>query len=349
VSPGRRRYRYRLRRLTPVWLAVAAAVVVGAWTGSHRTPTAVQAAGRRPLAPVALPAVKPRVTKTQVAKAPVAKAPVAKAPVTTAPVAAAKPLTLLHGPPLLAGRIEAQRLAAAAAILVDARTGHVLWAKHAHERRPIASTTKIMTALLALRQVGWHERITVDGSVTRVPLVREGLRAGEQVQAWKLFYSMLLYSGNDDALQLALAAAGSRPAFLHEMNAEARRLGMRDTHYSSTSGVIDRGNYSSAWDLAALTRVALRNPVFRKIVRTKRIRVPWTAPTFSKIYVNNNWMLREYPGAIGVKTGYTHRAGWCLVTAATRRGHTLIAVVLHSGDVYSDSTKLLNLGFRSLD
>ncbi len=252
----------------------------------------------------------------------------------------------MHGPASLAGRLHA-RLAAAAAILVDAGSGQVLWAKHPHQRRPIASTTKIMTALLALEALKPGDVITVDRAVTRVPLVREGLRAGEQVQAWKLFYAMLLYSGNDDALQLAIAAGGSKAAFLREMNDEATRLGMKDTHYTSPSGVIDEGNYSTVWDLAAVTRMALRNPTFRKIVHTRRIQVPWSAPTNSKIYVNNNSLLRAYPGANGVKTGFTHKAGWCLVASATRHGRTLIAVVLDSGDMYNDSKKLLDLGFRS--
>jgi D-alanyl-D-alanine carboxypeptidase (penicillin-binding protein 5/6) len=231
------------------------------------------------------------------------------------------------------------------AILVDAGTGHVLWAKAAHQRRPIASTTKIMTALLALREVPWRRTITVAHSVTEVPLVREGLRTGEHVRAWKLFYSLLLYSGNDDANQLAITAAGSVQAFLGQMNEEARTLGMRDTHYTSPSGVVDQGNYSTAWDLAALTRYALRNWRFRHLVRTKRIEVPWAAPTNAKVYVNNNFLLRVYHGADGVKTGFTTKSGWCLVASATRHGRTLIAVVLDSGNIYADAKNLLNLGF----
>ncbi len=207
---------------------------------------------------------------------------------------------------------------APAAILVDAGTGRVLWAQRAHERRKIASLTKIMTATLALREVPWESKVTVNKSVTRVPLVREGLRTGEHVQAWKLFYSLLLYSGNDDANQLAISSAGSVHAFLRQMNAEARRLGLHDTHYTSPSGIRDAGNYSTPWDIAALTRYAFRNPRFDKLVRTKLIHVRWSAPTNSKIYVNNNYLLREYHGANGVKTGYTSAAGWCLVASATR-------------------------------
>ncbi len=257
----------------------------------------------------------------------------------------ARPVALLHGPALLTS---GAAITAPAAILVDAGTGRVLWAKRAHERRQVASTTKIMTALLALRRLDPHDVVTVDPSVVRVPLVREGLRAGERVQAWKLFYGLLLYSGNDDALALAIAAAGSRPAFIHAMNAEALRLHLRDTHFRSPSGVEDVDNYSSAWDLAALTRVAMREPRFRAVVRTARKQVAWSAPTFSKIYLNKNLMLTRYPGATGVKTGYTSKAGRCLVAAATRNGRSLIAVVLQSRDTYGDASKLLDLGFSAV-
>src|SRR5581483_1990937 len=179
----------------------------------------------------------------------------------------------------------------------------VLWSERPHERRKIASLTKIMTATIALHEVPWESTVTVARSVTRVPLVREGLRTGEHVKAWKLFYSLLLYSGNDDANQLAISSAGSVHAFLRQMNEEAQKLGLHDTHYTSPSGIRDRGNYSTPWDVAALTRYALRNPRFDALVRTKRVQVRWAAPTNSKIYVNNNFLLHEYSGANGVKTG----------------------------------------------
>jgi D-alanyl-D-alanine carboxypeptidase len=254
------------------------------------------------------------------------------------------PPRLLYGTPLLAG--DGVRVRAPGAILVDADTGRVLWADRPHVRRKIASLTKIMTATLALREVPWHSTVTVNREVTQVPLVREGLRTGEHVQAWKLFYSLLLYSGNDDANQLAISSAGSVRAFLRQMNAEAHLLGLRDTHFTSPSGIRDRGNYSTPWDLAALTRYAFRDPRFDRLVQTKRIQVRWAAPTNSKVYVNNNFLLHEYTGANGVKTGYTHEAGWCLVASATRHGRRLIAVVLDSPNLYGDARRLLNLGFR---
>jgi serine-type D-Ala-D-Ala carboxypeptidase (penicillin-binding protein 5/6) len=306
----------------PVWVAVLLAGLGGAWVGSHQTST--------PLAS---------------AQAPLRQAQVVR--FAAKPVAVVAPEQLLMGGSLLRHTFS-PKLLAAAAVLVDGKTGRVLWSRNAHERRQVASTTKIMTALLALRKLQPHDIVTVDKSVPRVPLVREGLRAGERVQAWKLFYSLLLFSGNDDALALAIAAGGDKWSFIRSMNAEAKTLGLRDTHFSTPSGVKDADNYSSAWDLAALTRVAMRNSRFRKIVETRVEHVKWSAPTFAKIYLNNNRLLGTYTGANGVKTGYTHRSGPCLVASATRGGVSLIAVVLNSPDMYADTKRLLDFGFASL-
>ena len=129
------------------------------------------------------------------------------------------------------------------------------------------------------------------------------------------------------------------------MNEKARELGLRDTHFTSVSGVIDEGNYSSAWDLAALTRFAMADARFRGVVRTRIARVPWTAPVFRKVYVNKNDLLRTYRGADGVKTGWTTLAGHCLVASAQRGDRRLIAVLLHSANPYGDARRLLNFGF----
>jgi D-alanyl-D-alanine carboxypeptidase len=241
-----------------------------------------------------------------------------------------------HGTPAVAAR---------SAILVDASSGAVLWQKRPHRRRPIASTTKIMTATLVLERLPLHRVVRVPRRITRVPLVREGLRARERVPVWKLLDGLLIFSGNDDALALADAAGGSRRRFLALMNGKARELGLRNTHFASASGVIDKDNYSSAWDLAALARYAMRDPRFRKIVSTRIAHVPWSAPTYRKVYVNKNALLGLYPGADGVKTGWTTIAGHCLVASAHRRGVRLIAVLLHSPDPYGDARRLLNFGF----
>jgi D-alanyl-D-alanine carboxypeptidase len=320
----RRRRRYRLRRLTPLVTGVVVALAIGAWLGAHRhaAPTLAAADAARPLVIVQHPRHPARVVHRA-------------------------PAPLVVGGSAIRHSFS-PRLLAASAIVIDARTGRVLWARRPHQRRQIASTTKIMTALLALPRLNPNRIVTVNRAVTRVPLVREGLRAGEKVRAWKLFYAMLLYSGNDDALQVAIAAGGNKASFVRRMNEETRTLGLHDTHYVSPSGVIDKGNYSSAWDLAAVTRVAMRNPRFRHIVRTRIIHVKWSAPTYSKIYVNNNLLLGMYRGATGVKTGYTHRSGPCLVASATRGRVSLFAVVLDSPDMYTDARRLLNFGFSAL-
>ena len=239
------------------------------------------------------------------------------------------------------------RLTARSAILVDGSTGAVLWARWAHRRRPIASTTKIMTALVAMERLRAHALVTVDRSVRRVKPITEGLRPGERVEAWKLFYGLLLYSGNDDALALAIGAAGTRSRFVTMMNQKARGLGLRDTHFRGPSGLIDKDNYSSAWDLAALTRYALWNPRFRAVVRTRVKHVPWSRPIGEKIYVNKNHLLGSYPGADGVKTGWTTIARHCLVASARRDGRRLIAVVLGADDSYGDVKRLLDFGFSN--
>jgi serine-type D-Ala-D-Ala carboxypeptidase (penicillin-binding protein 5/6) len=241
------------------------------------------------------------------------------------------------------------QLSAKAAIVVDASDGRILWALHPHEQLPIASLTKIMTGLLVLQHLPLQTKVKIGWTVPRVPEVRDGLIVGQQIPAWKLLYGLLLYSGNDDALALAIATGGSRLAFLGMMNREAHTLGLHDTHYTSTSGVIDEGNYSSVTDLAALTRYTLGNATFRQIVKTKVKRLTWPAPTYSKIYVNRNNFLNLYPGANGVKTGWTTLAGWCLVESATRHGKTLISVVLSSGKPYNDAARLMNFGYSVLD
>jgi D-alanyl-D-alanine carboxypeptidase (penicillin-binding protein 5/6) len=265
-------------------------------------------------------------------------------PAAPRPHPAPRPVRALLSTPVVP-RHGRPHLTADSAILVDGDTGTVLWEKGPHEPRPIASTTKIMTAVLVLERLRLGHVVKIAPGVPRTPLVREGLRAGERVPVWKLLDGLLIYSGNDDALALAVASAGSRPRFLALMNEKARELGLLDTHFASVSGVIDEDNFSSAWDLAALARYALADPRLRAIVRTRIARVPWSAPTYRKVYVNKNDLLRTYRGADGVKTGWTTTAGHCLVASAQRNGVRLIAVVLHASDPYRDARRLLDLGF----
>ena len=315
VERRRRRRRRGGTRAILIVLAVAGGVVLAFWTLRPSSSPNPGAPGRSAQAPPPTPAEQQ------------------------------PPPTLVVGPSPLAPNRFTPPLSARAAILVDARTGRMLWSLRPHLRRPIASTTKIMTALLALERLRPRDLVTIDPSVPRAAPFREGLLAGQRVRAWKLFYGLLLYSGNDDALALAIATSGSRGAFVAAMNREARRLGLRDSHFSTPSGVVDRANYSTAWDLAALTRYALRNPRFQAIVRTRVKHVPWAAPTFEKIYLNKNGLLGQYRGADGVKTGWTTKAGHCLVASAQRDGAHLIVVLLAAPNRYRDAARLLNYGF----
>jgi D-alanyl-D-alanine carboxypeptidase (penicillin-binding protein 5/6) len=259
-----------------------------------------------------------------------------------APRVQTPPLRLLTAPTT---PVTGPRIGAPEGILVDANTGAVLWEKHAHRRRPIASTTKIMTGTLVLERLPLDRVVEVPSAATREPLVREGLRPHERVPAWKLLDGLLIFSGNDDAYALAAAVGGTRRHFVTLMNEKARALGLNDTHYTSVSGVIDDGNRSSAWDLAALARYAMRDSRFRKVVATRVARVHWAAPTYGKVYVNKNQLLGTYRGADGVKTGWTTLAGHCLVASAHRGGRRLIAAVLHAPDPYRDARRLLDFGF----
>jgi D-alanyl-D-alanine carboxypeptidase (penicillin-binding protein 5/6) len=339
LQPVRRRRRSRTKR--PVLLvAVALLAAAGAfaatqhWASAHGKPRHRDPSGTltpKLVSAKSLAKLRAAASEQQVAS--------------RAPFAPGTRLLLAAAPKLQHAGLD--RVTAPAAILVDASTGAVLWAKRPHLRRPIASTTKIMTGVLALEHLPLTKVIRVNPLVTRVALNREGLRADERVAVWKLMEGLLLFSGNDDALQLAISTAGSRGAFLQLMNEKASELGLRDTHYTSPSGVVDRGNYSSAYDLAALARYAMAIPRFRAFTRTHIAHVRWSKPTYAKTYVNKNLLIGTYRGADGVKTGWTTIAGHCLVASARREGTRLIAVVLHSPDPYGDARRLLNFGFAN--
>jgi serine-type D-Ala-D-Ala carboxypeptidase (penicillin-binding protein 5/6) len=259
-----------------------------------------------------------------------------------APAASAQRGSLVHQE----GRVSAHGISVTArsAILIDGNSGVVLWGKRTHVRRPVASTTKIMTALVAMERLRPHDLVTVQPIVKRVAPITEGLRPGEKIEAWKLFYGTLLYSGNDTAVTLAIAAGGTRSRFVALMNEKAHALGMTDTHFRSPSGLLDKDNYSTAWDMAALARYAMWNPRFRAVVRTHVKHVPWAAPTYEKIYVNKNHLIGAYPGADGIKTGWTTLAKHCLVASVKRHGVWLIAVILGADDSYGDVKKLFAYG-----
>ncbi len=242
------------------------------------------------------------------------------------------------------------RLSAGSYVAIDADSGEVLIARRERQRRPIASLTKIMTSLLVIEKGELGRKARVPEEAVHVEPNKEDLKMGRWYTRRLLLYSTLLVSANDSAVTLASdVAGGSLKRFFRLMNTRARDLGMTDTHYRSASGLEDETNYSSARDQAILARAALADPTFAAIVRTPRRVVAWPPPTFKKEWLNHNRMLTTYPGTYGVKTGYTMKAGACLVVAVRRGGHAVIAVILDSRRVWADMPRLVDAAFARID
>jgi D-alanyl-D-alanine carboxypeptidase len=233
-------------------------------------------------------------------------------------------------------------------VAIDAVSGRILVARRETVRRPIASLTKVMTGLLAIERGDLLGRVRVTPAAVNVEDYREGLVAGRRYRRITLLRSALMVSGNDSATALALdGGGGSLSRFYALMNARARAIGMTGTTYASASGLDDVHNISTALDQARLARVALRNQTFAAIVGTARYRTRWAAPTYAKVWVNHNRMLASAPGTYGVKTGWTTRAGGCLIVAQRRGSRAVIGVVLASPSIWSDMNRLLDIAFDS--
>lgn len=241
---------------------------------------------------------------------------------------------------------------AEAAILMDAKTGEVLYEKNSRARKAPASTTKIMTAILAIESSRLDEtaRVSLHAAATRGSSMH--LYAGQTLLLSELVTGLLLRSGNDAAVVIAEHLAGSVDAFVAAMNHRAHTLGALDTHFRNPHGLSAPGHYSSAYDLALIARYALSDPTFATIVGTKETSIEWQDRRGREKDINLRntnrllWMLEE---ADGVKTGTTGEAGPCLVSSATRGNHKLIAVVLHDPSRWYDSMQLLKYGFDTFD
>lgn len=241
-----------------------------------------------------------------------------------------------------------EEISAVSAIVIEAQTGTVLYEKNADERRAMASTTKIMTALLTIEAGDPDREFTVDPLAIRVEGTSMGLREGDRVSRRDLLYGILLPSGNDAANAAAVSVAGSIPAFVERMNERAQQLGLSDTHFVTPSGLDADGHYTTARDLAKLAAFAMRDELFREIVSCTSADVEFGNPPYQRTLYNSNKMLRRYSGAIGVKTGFTDNARRCLVSAAERDGVTLVAVTLNAPDDWNDHTKMLDYGFTQV-
>jgi len=216
-------------------------------------------------------------------------------------------------------------IGAIAAIVIDADSGRVLYEKNAYSRRAIASTTKIMTAIVALENGNLDDIVTISKSAAVVGGSSINLQVSEKLKLSELLYGLLLNSGNDAAVAIAEHIGGTVEKFSDMMNKKAMELGAKDSHFLSPHGLDKDGHYSTAYDLALITKYALKNTTFCKIVSTKSTTI------YNRSLYNTNEMLELYPGADGVKTGYTGQAGRCLVTTAKRDNMRIISVVLNCG------------------
>lgn len=237
---------------------------------------------------------------------------------------------------------------AVSAVLIEAETGTVVYAKNADEQRAMASTTKIMTAILTIEAGDLDSEFTVDSYAIRVEGTSMGLQEGDRVSRRDLLYGILLPSGNDAANAAAVSVSGSIGGFVELMNHKAQELGLTSTHFATPSGLDADGHYTTARDLAMLTAYAMKNDIFREIVCCSSAEVEFGNPPYRRTLYNSNKMLSRYEGAIGVKTGFTDNARRCLVSAAERDGVTLIAVTLNAPDDWNDHEKMLNYGFSKV-
>ena len=242
---------------------------------------------------------------------------------------------------------EEPAVAAKAFVLIDAKTCQIVCGRSEHEKRPMASTTKIMTVLLTLESGGLDDPFVVDAEAIRVEGSSMGLRTGDVVTKRVLCAGMLLPSGNDAANAAAVAVAGSIPAFLKMMNARAQEIGMTRTCFATPSGLDADGHGASAYDMALLARTALQNPDFAAICSQTAMTVSFGNPPYPRTLTNTNKLLSRDPGIIGVKTGFTDAAGRCLVSACERDGRRLICVTLFDRSDWEDHLALYDYGFSA--
>ena len=240
---------------------------------------------------------------------------------------------------ILAFSFPAKAVSARSAILMDSATGRILYEKEIERKSLIASTTKIMTALLVCEYCNVLDRVKIPKEAVGIEGSSIYLQEGEILTVQELLYGLMLHSGNDAAVALAIYCGGTIEGFAELMNDKARTLGMTQTHFSNPSGLDAQDHYSTAKDLATLAAYAMENPIFAKIVSTKSVRIG------ERYLRNHNKLLWQLEGADGVKTGYTKAAGRILVSSASRQGRRLVAVTIAAPDDWNDHRSLMDRGF----
>lgn len=249
--------------------------------------------------------------------------------------------------PLFKETASALSVSAQYACVIDAMTGNVLYEKNAYEKHSMASTTKIMTALVALENKPLSDIVTASKNAAGTEGSSIYLRAGEKITLEDLLYGLMLASGNDAAVAIAEHVGGSVENFAVMMTEKAKSLGLKNTSFKNPNGLDEEGHHTTAYDLAMITRAALQNEKFKEIVSTKTKNISNGEESYMRTLTNHNKLLRLYSGCIGVKTGYTKKTGRCLVSAAERNGFRVIAVTLNAPDDWNDHMNMLDYAFSS--
>lgn len=242
-------------------------------------------------------------------------------------------------------------VSARSAILMEQDSGRILYQKEANEVRRIASITKIMTAILAIESGKMEDMVKVSDRAVRAEGSSIYLQAGEKIKLEDLVYGLMLRSGNDSAVAIAEHVGGSLEGFEFLMNKKAEEIGMKNTHFANPHGLDDHeDHYSTAYDMAPLTRYAMNNETYQKIAGTKVHRAPNPNESWDRVWKNKNRLLTElYEYCTGGKTGYTKRAKRTLVTTASKGGLNLIAVTLNGPDDWHDHINMYETAFRTYD
>ena len=242
---------------------------------------------------------------------------------------------------------EIPSVSAKAAALYEPKTKRFLYTKNSEEHLGMASTTKIMTALVAIENLNLDELIEADPRAVGIEGSSIYLKAGETLRAIDLIYALILQSANDAAEVIAYKISGSIEAFTKLMNDKAKELGAKNTNFTNPHGLDDKEHYTTASDLAIITAAALENDVFKEIASTKTKTIE--SSLTERVLVNHNKLLKSYEGCIGVKTGYTKKTGRSLVSAADKDGLTLICVTINAPDDWKDHTQMLDFGYSKLE
>lgn len=244
-------------------------------------------------------------------------------------------------------KAEGVDVSAASAIVLEASTGRVLYEKDAHNKMPMASTTKVMTAIVALEYGNLDDVVTVSKNASGVEGSSIWLSVGEKMTLSDMLYGLMLASGNDAAVAIAEHVGGSLDGFIELMNAKAQEIGAYNTHFANPNGLPADGHYTTAYDLALICAYAMQNENFCEIVKTQYKTLPWEGHEWDRVVKNKNKILWNYDGGNGIKTGYTREAGRCLTAAAQRNGMQLVSVVLCAPDMFNDSMALMDYGFQN--